>query len=108
MLQEVQQGNMSFGRLGDDSTTIYTDVSSPVPIPVPADTSSLTPTQALVYNSTQPFIQAAASLLAHGQTPAGATVASPFGVGTSSAWVWIFGIGAVAAIAWAISSSHRR
>ena len=88
------------GRLGDDSGS-YTveDVNSLVPIPSAASTASLTPNQAILYNTIEPFAQAGASLLAHGPTPyyPPTYFGSPGGVLSGSGWILI--VGAVALVA---------
>lgn|GEM_PF-1056715 len=89
----------SMGRLrglGDSTTPLYTDIASPVPIPIAPD--GLSPTQSWLYNVTEPFAQAGASLLAHGQTPSvSANLGiTPFGATGSSSTILI--IAALAAV----------
>lgn len=92
----------AMGRLGDDQTSIYTDISSPVPIANPGDTSALTGDAAVAYNLAAPFAEAAASLLAHGQTVQTGNVVTPFGV-TTSIWPWLLVIGGGALVLWAVT-----
>jgi hypothetical protein len=98
-------------RLGDDTTQTFLndqaavaqnymnnetiqDYSSPVPF-VAASTAGFSPTQSLAYNLTAPFAQAGASLLAHGPTAPGATVA----LGSSTLTTWLFvGVAAVVVV----------
>ena len=84
-------GWRGLGDGGYDAATIQ-DIYSPVPIPA-APTQDVS-TSGLIYNLVEPFAQAGASVIAHGQTPA--VAASPFGSlgGDGSLLLWL-GLGLV-------------
>jgi len=84
-----------FAALGYDDTTsdnayaASEDVAAPVPIP--ATPASLSPTQALAYNLAEPFAQAGASVIAHGQTPAAVSL-------NSATLLWVGGFAVLAVL----------